>query len=300
MVNTRSYLEQLPKEIATGEVARNLDEQDLTSIVQVSHSMYQLFQKPLKAAKLLHFVKISDYAKAAAMVDADPALIFQPIMVKNQDGTFSTTTPLRLAFELLDTYMWKMFLKKIKNNTGLVNCFLKQAHEQTEHINLEPLFVAYKAYKAHLKRWLAYEITDDQLRLAWLDIGKMQRNLLPRHILKEFCRISDPSKWSADANFDVDSDPCPTRCDIYNSIFLIENVPLLPFVPNEGLGYDFTLARGRLSFAVGRRTTIGISWESDVAAFHRLYEIRNNDFVKQISQLEPALQQQVPGCTCTI
>lgn len=329
-----SQLEQLPIEIATQELALYLDKNDLANLVRASKSSYCMFQKPLKAAKLLHIVKEANYDNAEKIIDADPLLMFQHVSYKKADGTDETISPLKFAFKVLDTYMWKMFLEKIvgykvillkdflsdleayKNqhilvsaqlyfvnadgkadiaklkkpeNIELFNRFLKEVHEQKDHINLEPLFAQCKTYVDQYNLW--GQISNDAIAQAWLNVGRKQWEVLPCHMLKEFCRHSN--SWNPKSKFDVDSDPCPTDIDIcYKDLDESK-------VANRRLGVDFSLIRGwHTNYFYNKDQAYALArwwcWtykavEYDLEVLSRLHEVRTNDLKKLRSQLERSL-----------
>ncbi|MBA3662028.1 MAG: hypothetical protein H0W64_09880 [Gammaproteobacteria bacterium] len=298
MAINRSFLEELPIEIPDHEIAPNLDKQSLLYSMLTSQRMYHFFKQPLETIKLLDFVNCADYEHAQAMINISPALMFMPFTIKKIDGSYQTTTPLKLAYELLDTYMWKMFWEKIKTNPQWVALFLEQVHGQTEHVNLDPLFAEYKKYQDQYKLWLQDKITNSELATAWLNVGKKQREILPRHMLKEFCRPGH--SWGPESLFDVTVDPIPTDNKIYNYL-TSEMVTLFPFKPDCGLGNDFTLTRSAdVTLPGGNQvrlwksqwnTTEGVAGEHlatrDLATFRQLYDIRTEDCVKELLELEP-------------
>ena len=297
MLNNQSPLEQLPQEIAKDRIASYLDKKELASIIQVSQTTHRMFQRSLqavKAAKLLNLVSEAEYAKAEEMINADSLLMFQPVSYKKAEGNNAIISPLKFAFMVYDTYMWKMFYEKIKNNTEYVDRFTQQAHEQKEHINLERFFAAYETLE---KKFDAEEDTDK----AWLNVGLMQREILPRHMLKESCR--EDNGWSPVAEFNVDLG-YPTNSDIY--IFKRScKEAVVPFRPKLGLGFNFSLIRGESIppiNAMGVAPHAGMlgevviemqdNWRHDWETFSHLYAVRISDHFKLLSQLEPVAENR--------
>lgn len=179
-------------------------------------------------------------------------------------------------------------------NLELFRRFVKQLEEQKDHINLEPFFAAYETFVNQFNRWLQDKINQNLIR-AWLNVGKMQRDVLPRHMLKEFCRRSTWSEWS-ESKFDVASNPWPPLgTTIYNySTDRHESVH-----PLVRLGVDFAYARGKFSCCCAVVCCrVSVEWITcppefrvaedamrDSAAFRRLFEERTRDLVTLCAQL---------------
>lgn len=242
-----------------------------------------------KAAKLLGYVEKANYDAIEKMLDKNPLLMF--IQVKNVDN--KNISPLQKAFELYDTYTWKMLYEKIQNKPELVEKFTEQAHQQKEHINLKPLFDAYAVYDAQAQLWLKDKITDTQIDADWIQLGKKQRELLPTHMLREFCREGE--SWDKISAFDANKMPVPKGGRIYNySSGGYMNLDDSEF--SSGFGSSFSLYREACALAVcvaamaGRVAALGCG-RRDSATFSRLCEVRTDDLAKQIKLLDQSLEQ---------
>ena len=283
-------------------------------LTKIQQSGMELFQPVSEAVKLLHYVKEANYAKAEKIVKDNPQIMFEEVSINNHSEMIS---PLKLAFKLLDTYMWKkIFLEQIKNNPEMMKIFWKQGHEQKEHVNFESFFTAYDEYDAlntlHLQD-LQDETVNNQLQQAWDNIGKAQREILPCHMLKEFLRSR--STWTVTSKFDVDELPYPSNVYARGKYRygllgnrIEEKIAVLPFNPNSGLSFEYTLENGgKVSGEMnvpdqinayhngcfGTQTgAISRTWRFDAAVFRHLYEVRIADFAKQMS-LAPIAEQKV-------
>jgi hypothetical protein len=236
------------------------------------------------------------------MVKAKPELMFKYVSYKRtyikdngtEGFTYETISPLKYAFYALDTYMWKMFQENIKNNRKHMERFTKQLFEQTDRVDLQPLFTEYETYKNESTRWQNNQITDKALDDAWLNVGKKQREtfIKARHLLKEFCRKGD--SWDAQSKFDVDVAPRPTSTFIYNYDTKREE-SVCPFISHFGLGFVFSLiqapggvmATRRLLWAAAALAACG----RDLATFRRLLEVRTDDLVRLRLQLDSSSQK---------
>jgi len=284
------------------------------ALEKLKQSSINLFQPVPESVKLLHCVKEANYIKAKELIKNNPQIMFQEASIDSHSETIS---PLKLAFKLLDTYMWKkIFMDQIKNNPDMMESFNKQIHEQKEHVNLEPFFTAYDEYDAlntiHLKDFQDEKVNYD-LQKAWLNIGKAQREreILPRHMLKEFCR--SPYAWSKTSSFDVEEFLFPDNFIVLGQhrygLFgdrIDERITVLPFKDNSGLGFEYTLVNEghRYEFQPEKinalrggcfDTLTGATsrfWRFDAAVFRHLYEIRIADLTKQRS-LAPIAEQKM-------
>ena len=101
---------------------------------------------------------------------------------------------LQYAFGAHDTHARQIFFAAIKDNKEFIDRFLQQEFEQKIHINLQPLFSAYDNY--HLKRddFMNEKITENELEVAIAELGKMQSQILPWHLLRH---MANPAlHWS--------------------------------------------------------------------------------------------------------
>lgn len=237
-----------------------------------------------KTYKLLQQTIYADYDAAEKMVAENPSLMFQHVNFMHPDGISEYISPLKYTFKVYDTYMWKMFLGKIQNNSEHVELFLKQAREQTEHINLEPLFEAYKEFEVQYNLWERWfvaqynpskrcKISNEDIDKAWLKLSAKQRELLPWNFLKEFCRkmksnSEEGNSWDPQSTFDVNVLPRPRSCQVYNyqtGSYMF----LLPSTLHSGPDFGFTLTRCR---TIAYKTNKG---EGQVnVALHRFSDVR--------------------------
>ena len=279
-------LEDLPPEIQKDVIASHLDKQALGRLMQTSKDMYTLFKKPLKSAKLLDFVTEANYTEAEKIVAVDPLLMFQSVLLKYSDGKSESISPLKFAFKVYDTYMWEMFLGKIQKNSESMKCFLRQAEEQTEHVSLAPLFAEYDEY---IKLIDPPGNSMTALQGIMLKIGKMQKEVLPFHMLKEFCR--EGVYWRNDSKFDVRKMQRPGLCYIFNKS-INSYIDLLSFIPT--LGVTFTLARATELGVIAIKSQSLLAKQSitlDLETLRHLFEVRVNDLDKQVSLLEEQVVQ---------
>ena len=269
---------------------KKLNSINMPSLTKLSTPLSSLFtpannhHDEKKAAKLLGYVKKADYVAIEKMLNKNPTLMF--IQVKDVDN--KNISPLQKAFELYDTYSWKMLYEKIKDQPELVEKFTGQAHQQKEHINLKPLFDAYAAYDAQVQLWFKNKISDTQIDADWIQLGKKQRELLPTHMLREFCREGD--SWNKTSAFDANQMPAPKGGRIYN----YSSGGYMNLDDNEfssGFGVAFSLGGLRGACRGGARTLARLGANDASATFSRLCEVRTDDLAKQINMLDQSLQQ---------
>jgi hypothetical protein len=283
--------ESLPSELQALIFNATRDEFTQGALFRVSTKFYSLFQVKRHAQRLLRLVEKADYDKVARMIYRNPLLMFEQL------GSIS---PLKYAFNVYDTYMWRLFEVKIKARYPqmLVN-FNKELRAQTEHIDLEPLFQAYEKYEAQWNRWDRKEITREELDKEWLTLGQAQRAFLPTHMLREFCR--EGNTWRPESRF---NDPTPpSGAQIYNDT-TGHYVILVPHPPLGGLGVDFSLIRcvHSSSTSIGRGLPMPLAEASrnryvayDFRTFRRLYEARIEDLVARKSQLDQSSAEPAPS-----
>lgn len=280
----------IPQELAENEIAPHCDAKRLATLVRLSKPMQTLFQKPLLAAKLLHFIKRANYIGIKKILTDHPQTIFQSISHEKADGTYETISPLRYAFKIYDTYTWKMFYEKIKNNATDVNRFLKQASEQTEHINLAPLFTASEAYIEQCRLYEGNLTAYSAVRLAILNIGKIQHKIVPRHMSIQFCLKGLYSVNPPD--FDHLCDPLVAANDL-----IVENYSdntkrsFTSLFPE--LGVNIVLMAGTLNHALYLDTTLTKSFSTfhvkialDIENFQRVLKARAAELTAQLSELK--------------
>lgn len=238
---------------------------------------------------LMRHVINADYNEIEKAWNKNLELMFLPVI--RADG-ITDISPLQKSFELYDTYTWKGFYEKIKDQPELVDRFFEQADQQKNHINLQPLFDAYEAYRVQYYKWLDSEITDRDLENEWINLGKLQRELLPLHMLREFCREGDT--WSSQSRFDTKLPP-PNGGSIYN-YSTSKTIDLDSSDFHSGFGSSFSIVRGVAStYAAGGQRDgwegpWGHPWLFDPMIFSRLFEIRIADLVTHLSLRDQQLQ----------
>lgn len=272
-------------------LAPHLNLPDLGNLMLTNRSFCTLFKKPHDAVKLLSLVMSADWDKAAEIVDKNPGLMFQAVHHTYPDGRTEFTTPLRYAFKVYDTYMWKMFEKKIREKCPeKMEVFNEQLRTQKEYINLQPLYDAYEEYGAQAQDWQQEKIDDTVINLEWLKVGKAQRDFLPIHMLKEFLRKG--------VGFDdfVFGDLVPPR-DVK---FLTGHTTkvLLSSIHVQRLGIDGIFLAGSYSWGYLNpvaRGPFGVMILADhLAIIHRMHEARKNDLAKQQSLISQS-QEILPS-----
>lgn len=282
MSDTRFFpLEQIPKGVAQ-EIGSHLEGKDLVSVSLASKKTLSFFQKSLQAAKLLHFVKEANYISANKIINTEPLLMFQCARYQNE-----TISPLKLAFKLLDTRMWEMFYDVIKHNAQFVAKFIKQADEQTELVDLKYFVDAYDCFVQAHHSFAMENLTEKQLAQVWLQVGYVQRMVLPRHMLKEFshknCTWSPKSEFND--NFSLDDQN--TRVYSYQTH---HKKPLASAI--NALGVEFSLKRDCLPSARCVYETIGNALY-DRDAFISLYAVRKENRAQFLLQLKANDQNKI-------
>lgn len=164
-----------------------------------------MFYSSIKTQQLLSFIKDTNHVAAKAMLARDPLLMFQCApLFKNTYGLSGTTTPLKFVTYLLDAGMLKIFRERIESNPVNAREFLKQVREQRNQgcIDLRPFFAAYQDYYDKYSVW---HLSSEQAS-AWRNIGRNQFEVLPRHMLKDFCS-SGKNPGTDKTSFELV--PCP-------------------------------------------------------------------------------------------
>ena len=155
----------------------------------------------------------SNYDKARYIATAKPQLMFQHVNFMHMNGQGEIISPLKCAFKLIDTYMWKtIFFEIIKNDANLVALFQQQAIEQKEHISKESISKAYSKLIDLPHYQFRADMNYKPIHEAWHELTKAQ-NLLPPHMLKELCR--EGNSWNSQSTFSIDELPPPLKSKIY-------------------------------------------------------------------------------------
>jgi len=232
-----------------------------------NYSQLRRFIVGNKLTQLLNSVEHADYEQVEKIIANDPALMFGHVNYKFRNGSHECTSPLKCAFKLYDTYMWKIFYKRIRREANpdleqeYVKRYIKQMQEQTTHIDLEPLFEAYTEYERQYQRWQHNEIMDEKLDEELFKLGTVQKRMLPVHMLKELSR-EEHNTWGVSSSFDVNITPRPANCRLFD---YIDNIwrSLSFTLSDPGWGFSFSLVRGagrdvplRASYAAHRMPRI--------------------------------------------
>lgn len=152
---------------------------------------------------LLEQVTNANYPLVEEIVARHPKLIFAEL---------NAISPLKLAFYLYDSRMWKMFFKVIYASEKDVQLFFKQKNEQQTHISLTDLSNAYKKVISNLKEWIwqTEDITSSALIDAYTTLHHLQCNL-PAHLFKEFTRTDQ--NWIT-SSFCCEQIKPPSTCEV--------------------------------------------------------------------------------------
>lgn len=162
------------------------------------------------ASRLLKAIQLADYSDIQCLWKPRPELMF--VEVLNDDGEL--TTPLKQALFLLDKWTWQPFYEWLQNNRqDLVPEFLQQHAEQTKHIDdtrLQAYFDAMQAMHDSITLWYKNKMTDAELLKQWKQLGIIQDQTLPVHMIKEMCRgnLGFPDRnWYPNSKFDAVTPP---------------------------------------------------------------------------------------------
>lgn len=234
------------------------------------------------AEELMTHVIKANFDEMAKYWDENIELMFQAVSIADSDGNMKEMSPLQKAFELNDSYTWLLFLNKIASQIELLVRFYDQEAQLKQHIDLEPLFAAYEKGDELHKLWAKKQIADEELHDAWIDLGKKQRQLLPMHMLREFCRPSNYyCDWSPQSNFKLDwrYSPAPKGGAIFRSPHGSAEIAL----DSNAIDLEITLVRGRLDhYRLPAATCSGHYLNKDASdfdkrTFRRLWDIRRSD-----------------------
>ena len=142
-------------------------------------------------------------------------------------------------------------------------------------------FSLHTAYKEFLSIISSNKPNYDQMEVAWLNIGKAQRDV-PAHVAQEFCRKDRPFY------------PIPSFREPYfpRSLMHILKEGVKPNkcwfpLTNSDLGYSFTMFRGMADYCLGNITYSGPGVKYDFQAFRKLDEIRTAELSTCFENLSP-------------
>jgi hypothetical protein len=141
-----------------------------------------------------------------------------------------------------------------------------------------------------------------ELTKAWIALGVKQYELLPAHMLKEFCRVSSSewyqkqdASWYPNAPFDTNIASPPPWCRIYH----VQTMSYITLPSDPRFGVSLTLVRGARELDC-RGTSKPVHYtvmEYDLKALQDLDRKRMADLTDQ-SLLQPT-QLQIEADTVT-
>jgi hypothetical protein len=178
-------IENIPSDIISRYFPLNLNAKNLSAITQSSKTLHTLFKPALTASKLLYCVINAYWEEAKNIITDHPMLMFQPVLLPNESAAIS---PLKWAFQILDSYMWQIFFERIKDNSEWLLLFYNQRLAQTTYIDLEYIFSKYKDHISLCKQTIvcSYYTNVAKLQKSLSELGKLQSQL-PIHFLKMLC-----------------------------------------------------------------------------------------------------------------
>ncbi len=242
-----------------------------------------------ESGKLMKAVDYAAYDQAKQMIAEDSSLMFKPVSYLGVNGQGEQLCPLEYAFKKYDTYMWKLFYEKIKDNENHRKKFIAIAESQIKHIDLEAVVDAYREYSRYRGLWWADEVGDLALNQAWSRLCATVKENLPAHMLKEFARASVSE--NANFTFDVTSRPQPENSWIYDA--RCEGWKLLTsFLADPAWGQSCVFLRDtkdrldgiwRLSFDGPDHWSV-----KDLDLLQCLFKARKNDFAELLLSFNPA------------
>lgn len=288
--------EQLPDDLIA-EIFYYFSATDFKELSTVSRYMRTIAIQTWNARILLNVVNAADYQTAIRMLKkTNPSNIFQKIKWQHGDKT-SIRSPLSLAFYYLDSHMQNIFLERIKNIPELVKEFYNTAlevNDENDFICIDELYEAYSTFQKLLKEQSQKDpLVKLTLLRQFLQIGLMQRNILPRHMLKEMCNVF--SHWNPNHNFEISHGSYPLDCEYYNRQ-LAQSDNVLPFVNGRGLGFSYTLCRGNKKVATGfipGYLPSSEQLEYDYSTFKQLHITRKKDVARLIDNLKKQVETSV-------
>lgn len=153
MSNNRFPIKEipLPTEILIETVAPHFNKKTIANVRRVNKPANRLFAPVSDVARLLDYVKVSDYDAAEKLVKQNPQLMFKYISYKtednkednNKDNNYEIISPLKLAAKSFDTYMWHIFLQAI---IGCKPHILQEFPEDLEKYKNSHILISEKLY----------------------------------------------------------------------------------------------------------------------------------------------------------
>lgn len=297
--NRLPLLEELPDEILYLIKSYLPKAIELYPLCLSSRRFYCLFQDVMIERRLLESISNADYKSTKEVLRINAEIMFKKVEIYDIDGT-QVISPLKYACKLLDIHMleimWMAFKTANQNNPDpkYAKRFLQHIDEQEEHINIEPLFEAYKVFARQKQRWLNNEIDETELNQHWREkFGGAQAMFAPIWMLKEFCRKGD--SWKVDSKFD-DAEPpsyCKALYDNEKDPKRNGEISVLPPNLNSGLGKDYALFRALEKFAIATQDApsfLRVDVEKDELIFRHLYNVRLDNlkqFKKRVEEFTP-------------
>lgn len=248
----------------------------------MAHSGLSHFQFA-PVSKLIDLTQLADYEGVAKKIRSWPGLIFSGGAIE-------------YAAQVYDMHMLDLFEKAVKEySPDMMPTFEARVKKQTDHFNYADFEAKYTEYHQAFHDSIEKRLTPDgefnvkltkkEFDSRWASlIGLAQRDILPRHMLREFTRPR-PEFLKPDEFSFADTTP-PTDCKAYNKQ-LEATQDLLPFEDNRGLGYDYALMRTLrnlvISTALGEQD-VGYQLRetmADLNFFKALYKQRKQAFEKR-------------------
>ncbi|WED42048.1 hypothetical protein [Legionella cardiaca] len=189
------------------------------------------FQPHVHAAGLIKLIHHANYQEIVRVITQDPSLMFTHV---HSDEYPKKISPLKYVIKILDTDLLNVFFNAIKDNNQYLSQFLQQAEEQKEYINFPALFAEYEEFFKIFDAYRSDGLSEDALKAAYARLGLSQREHLPIYLIQLMCH---PQPWWGN-NPRPPMHTLSTQRQVLNANTRKE-VFLLPYKPNEGLGYDF-------------------------------------------------------------
>lgn len=287
-------LATLPLEIAY-QISENLKLPDIYKFAMLSKGVNTLFQpdRQAKVKYLLNAIEEADYRLVKKLLVSDITLIFDNISIKNSDDNTILISPLKFTCWQLNVnllkFMYLVCQYNVEKHPTCCQKFSIQVHEQTEFINLDFFFSAYRKCDDLYNRWETRQITSKEFNQIWLNVGKAQRNA-PKWMLKKLCS----EDWNIWSKFTARCINCKAYSWDRNINIPVKDIiiDVLPLVPEVGLGFDYTLVHGaKRSHAYYVQPSIALGYEAlfaaqvDVLTFQRLLTVNRRELKKLTNNL---------------
>lgn len=242
-----------------------LNSNDLRNLLLVSKNVNTIFAKPVadrKKEKFIECVEKSNYTSTEnILAHSDATLIFA-----------DNDRALLAACKTYDMDMLKVFLQAVQNSKDkkLVDKFYKKISQSIDHINLEPLLIAYDHYNKQCELAMQNSINEDDMKNELLQLGKKQAEFLPWWILKLYCH------WQMDEGYSERS-----WDDYYITANYGKKRGEQELLNINKVGVDGALVNGMLVDHWG-----GISQKRTAKVLRYIFEKRKKEFAAFITQPE--------------